>query len=443
VTGMGIVCPLGVGVGRVWDRLVEEGATSAVRKLTPEDLNERDLTAGTRLLAKLPSQVVARVPMDEMSDCPWAGGASLGQRHVSPFISFALVAAAEALADANFKEGSLDREATGVGIGVGMSGTAELSEAGVLLEAGEVRRLSPFMIPRLLPNMAAGAVSLEYGFLGPLLCPSTACASGASAIGDAFRVIKSGHASVMVSGGAEACVGGASFAGFSRLRALSTNFNSTPTLASRPFDSFRDGFVLGEGAGVLVLEELDHAIKRGARIYAEVCGYGCSGDAYHFTQPPPDGAGAELAMRKALKEAGALDCLHEVSYINAHATSTPLGDTAEQHAIAKVFGKLATSVLSEDKERGLLAVSSTKGATGHLLGAAGGVEAIFTVLALKKCIVPPTLNLHDVHPPILGNIVGITAKHRNRGGFAISNSFGFGGVNVSLVFKEFAQEMLT
>ncbi|EFN53239.1 hypothetical protein CHLNCDRAFT_59740 [Chlorella variabilis] len=313
-----------------------------------------------------------------------------------------------------------------------MSCTADMADAGVLVAEGKLRRLSPFFVPKTLVNMAAGAVSIAHGLQGPNHAVATACATGAHAIGDAFSMIRRGDADVMLAGGTESCVDAIALAGFGRLKALSTRYNGDPAAASRPFDRHRDGFVMGEGAGVVVLEELQHALDRGAAIYGEVRGYGLSGDAHHITQPPPDGIGAQLAMRGALRQAGLRP--RDICYINAHATSTPQGDDIEQRAIAAVFGEAATSA-SPPGGGPPLAVSSTKGATGHLLGAAGAVEAIFSLLALRHGVAPATANLADPDPPLLANLVAGQPCALAPGPRAVlSNSFGFGGTNAALVF---------
>lgn len=297
-------------------------------------------------------------------------------------------------------------------------------EASQLICEKRLRRLSPFFIPRILINMASGHVSMKYGFQGPNHAAVTACATGAHSIGDAARMIQFGDSNVMVAGGTESSIDALSIAGFCRSRALTTKHNSMPLEASRPFDCDRDGFVIGEGSGVLVLEELEHAKERGAKIYAEIRGYGMSGDAYHITQPHNDGRGAVLAMTRALKQSG----LHpnQVDYINAHATSTPLGDAVEAIAINTVFSEHATS--------GALAFSSTKGAIGHLLGAAGAVEAIFAILAVHHGIAPLTLNLNKPDPLFKDNFMPLTASKEMPVRAALSNSFGFGGTNASLLF---------
>lgn len=317
-----------------------------------------------------------------------------------------------------------DKEKTGVSIGGGIGSISDILDASQMICEKRLRRLSPFFIPRILINMAAGHVSMKYGFQGPNHAAVTACATGANSIGDAARMIQFGDADVMVAGGTEASIDALSIAGFCRLRALTTKYNSSPHEASRPFDCDRDGFVIGEGSGVLVLEELEHAKKREAKIYAELRGYGMSGDAYHITQPHGDGRGAILAMTRALQQSG----LHpdQMDYINAHATSTPLGDMVEATAIKSVFSNRAAC--------GDLALSSTKGAVGHLLGAAGAVEAIFAVLAIHYGIAPLTLNLTKPDPIFSDGFMPLTASKEIPIKAALSNSFGFGGTNASLLF---------
>jgi 3-oxoacyl-[acyl-carrier-protein] synthase II len=422
VTGIGLVTPLGTGVERVWERLIK--GDTAIRALTEEDLPPDHRSA----FSSLPSKVIGCVDRDQLSNAPWYP-ADRDLRREAPFVTFATAAAAEALLDAQWApKTEQDRQQTGVAIGAGMSCTTDMAEAGALLKDGKLRRLSPFFVPRTLVNMAAGAVSMQFGLQGPNHAVSTACASGAHGIGDAFRMVQRGDATVMVAGGTEACVDAVALGGFSRLKALSIKYNDDPAKASRPFDKERDGFVLGEGAGILVLEELEHARARNARIYAEIRGYGMSSDAFHITQPPPDGAGAALAMRRALAGAGVAPS--EIAYINAHATSTPIGDDVEQNAIASVF-------LSEGNNY-CPVVSSTKGAVGHLLGAAGAVEAAFTVLASYHRLAPPNCNLEVPDPALLpGLVVGkeaVELKDEERRPAVLSNSFGFGGTNASLVF---------
>lgn len=300
----------------------------------------------------------------------------------------------------------------------------DTAEAGALIASGQLRRVSPFFVPRILVNMAAGAVGIRHSLRGPNHAPSTACATGVHAVGDAFRMVQRGDADVMLAGASEASIDAIGVGGFSRLKALATAFNDDPARASRPFDAARDGFVMGEGAAVLVLEELSHARARGARAHAEVRGYGLSGDGHHITAPAPDGAGAALAMARALRGSGVPAAA--VRYVNAHATSTPVGDEIEQAAIAGVFGEGPAA---------RVAVSSTKGATGHLLGAAGAVEAAFTVLALRDRVAPPTANLERPEPALLPGLVAGAAAPLGGGPIgALCNAFGFGGTNASLLF---------
>jgi 3-oxoacyl-[acyl-carrier-protein] synthase II len=345
------------------------------------------------------------------------------QRKVDDFIIYAVAAADEALADAGWApEAEEDRCATGVLIGSGIGGIEGIVEAGITLKERGPRRISPFFIPGRLINLASGHVSIKHGLKGPNHAVVTACSTGSHAIGDAARLIALGDADVMVAGGTESPVSRISLAGFAACRALSTNFNDRPQAASRPYDRDRDGFVMGEGAGIVVLEELEHATARGARIYAEVIGYGMSGDAFHITAPAPDGDGAYRCMKAALKRADVEPA--DIDYVNAHGTSTPLGDELELGAVERVMGNAA----------GDLTMSSTKSAIGHLLGAAGAVEAIFCTLAIRDNVAPPTLNLENpsVDTPI--DLVPLKAKEK-RVDVALSNSFGFGGTNASLVFR--------
>ncbi|XWS75823.1 hypothetical protein CRYUN_Cryun01aG0125200 [Craigia yunnanensis] len=375
VTGLGMVTPLGCGVETTWKRLIE--GKCGIRAVTPEDLKMNAFDKETQMLTfdQLTSKVAAIVPCGtnpgEFNEELWLN--SKEHRSVARFISYALCASDEALKDAKWVPIEQEqKERTGVSIGGGTGSISDILDAAQMICEKRLRRLSPFFIPRILINMASGHVSMKYGFQGPNHAAVTACATGAHSIGDAMRMVQFGDADVMVAGGTESSIDALSMAGFCRARALTTKYNSYPVEASRPFDCGRDGFVIGEGSGVLVLEELEHAKSRGANIYAEIRGYGMSGDAYHITQPHTDGRGAILAMARALKQSG----LHpnQVDYVNAHATSTPLGDAIEANAIKSIFADHATS--------GALAFSSTKGAVGHLLGAAGAVEAIFTVLAV-------------------------------------------------------------
>ncbi|KAF0935362.1 hypothetical protein E2562_032053 [Oryza meyeriana var. granulata] len=424
VTGLGAVTPLGRGVGPTWDRLVAGGC--AVRALAAEDLRLPPGDAAGRTLEQLPSRVAAAVPRGkgdaEFDEEAW----TKDNKSISGFIAYALCAADEALRDANWLPSEDEKkERTGVSIGGGIGSISDILDASQMILENRLRRLSPYFIPKILINMASGHVSMRYGFQGPNHAAVTACATGAHSIGDATRMIQFGDADVMVAGGTESSIDALSIAGFSRLRALSTKYNSLPQAASRPFDCGRDGFVIGEGCGVMVLEALDHAKERGAKIYAEVRGYGMSGDAHHITQPQNDGRGATLAMKRALDQSGLQ--ADQIDYLNAHATSTPLGDAVEANAVKSVFGDHATS--------GGLALSSTKGAIGHLLGAAGSVEAIFTVLAIHHGIAPPTLNLEKPDPLFEGTFMPLSAPKKMPIRAVISNSFGFGGTNTSLLFS--------
>ncbi|KAL3820003.1 hypothetical protein ACJIZ3_005908 [Penstemon smallii] len=428
VTGLGMVTPLGCGVESTWKRLIE--GECGIRTITPEDLKMNGFDRETQLhtFDQLTSKVAATVPSGanpgEFNEDLWLN--SKDHRSIARFIGYALCAADEALRDANWMPTKQDeKERTGVSIGAGMGSISDILDASRMIYEKNLRRLSPFFIPRILINMASGHVSMKYGFQGPNHAAVTACATGAHSIGDAARMIQFGDdVDVMVAGGTEANVDALSIAGFCRSRALTTKYNATPEKASRPFDCGRDGFVIGEGSGIMVLEELEHAKKRGAKIYAEVRGYGMSGDAYHITQPHGDGRGAILAMTSALRQSG----LHpnQVDYINAHATSTPLGDAVEAKAIRSFFGSHAAS--------GALALSSTKGATGHLLGAAGAVEALFTTLAMHHGVAPLTLNLDKPDPIFNGGFMPLTASKNMTINAALSNSFGFGGTNCCLLF---------
>ncbi|XP_047152246.1 3-oxoacyl-[acyl-carrier-protein] synthase, mitochondrial isoform X1 [Vigna umbellata] len=427
VTGLGMVTPLGCGVGTTWNRLID--GECGVRALSLEDLKMSSFDKETQLSAfdHLTSKVAALVPTGtnpgEFNDQIWLN--SKDHRSIARFIAYALCAADEALKDSNWcPTEQEDKERTGVSIGGGIGSVSDVLDSAQLICEKRLRRLSPFFIPRILINMASGHVSMKYGFQGPNHAAVTACATGSHSIGDAMRMIQFGDADVMLAGGTESSIDALSIAGFCRSRALSTKYNSSPLEASRPFDCGRDGFVIGEGSGVLVLEEFEHAKNRGANVYAEIRGYGMSGDAYHITQPPSDGRGAIMAMTHALRQSG----LHpsDVDYINAHATSTPLGDTIEGHAIKTMFSDRTSS--------SALAFSSTKGAIGHLLGAAGAVEAIFAVLAIRHGIAPLTLNLTKPDPVFDDGFMPLSASKEMPIRVAMSNSFGFGGTNASLLF---------
>ncbi len=415
VTGMGIACPLGVGVEPVWKRLVAgESGIGAIQAFDTQDLP-----------AKIAGQVPAGTRADGRLDlAEWIPTKDL--KKMDRFIHLALVAAQEAVENSGWQpESEDDRCATGVMIGSGIGGLGTIYDASVLVHEGRARRLSPFFIPSALINLASGHVSIKYGFKGPNHSAVTACATGVHAIGDAARLIALGDADVMVAGGAEAAVNVLGIAGFCASRALSTNFNDRPRAASRPWDKERDGFVMGEGAGVVVVEELEHAKRRGATIYAELAGYGMSGDAHHITAPAEGHEGAFRAMRAAFRNGGLQPA--DVQYINAHGTSTPLGDDLELEAVERLFGDAAKGV----------AMSSTKSAIGHLLGAAGAVEAIFSILAIRDGVAPPTLNLDEPSRESPIDRVAHDAQER-RIDVALSNSFGFGGTNASILFRRAA-----
>jgi 3-oxoacyl-[acyl-carrier-protein] synthase II len=412
VTGMGIACPLGVGVEHVWRRLINsESGISAIQSFDTKDL---------------PCKVAGQVPPGTRAD----GGLDIGefvpakdQKKMDRFIHLAMAAGTEAVEDSGWApESEEDRNATGVMVGSGIGGLQTIFEASLQIAAGKARRLSPFFIPSALINLGSGHLSIKYGFKGPNHAVVTACATGVHAIGDAARLIMWGDADVMVAGGAEAAVCELGIAGFCASRALSTGFNDRPAEASRPWDKDRDGFVMGEGAGVVVLEELEHARKRGAKIYAEVAGYGMSGDAYHITAPAEGHDGAFRSMQAAMKNGHVTPS--DIQYVNAHGTSTPLGDDLELEAVERLFGDAACS----------LALSSTKSATGHLLGAAGAVEAIFSILAIRDGVAPPTLNLDAPSKESVIDRVAKTAQQRKIN-VALSNSFGFGGTNASVIFR--------
>jgi 3-oxoacyl-[acyl-carrier-protein] synthase II len=412
VTGMGMVTPLGCGVEPTWRRLL--AGESGARRVEKFDVSD------------LPSKIACQIPRGDGSNGTYNPDQWMtpkDQRKVDEFITYAMCAARQALDDAGWhpKERE-DQVATGVLIGSGIGGIEGIAETAITLKEKGPRRVSPFFIPSCIINLASGHVSIEFGLKGPNHAVVTACSTGAHAIGDAGRLIALGDADVMVAGGTESPVNRLSLAGFAACRALSTAFNDTPEKASRPYDRDRDGFVMGEGAGVVVLEEYEHAARRGAKIHAELIGYGLSGDAYHITAPAEDGDGAFRCMSAAIKRAGISPA--EIDYINAHGTSTPLGDEIELAAVQRVVGNAA----------GRIAMSSTKSSIGHLLGAAGAVEAIFSVLAIRDQVAPPTINLDNpsVESPI--DLVPHQAKKRNID-VVLSNSFGFGGTNASLVLR--------
>ncbi len=412
VTGMGIACPLGLGVARVWKRML--ASESGIGSIQSFDT--------TNLTAKIAGQVPVGTKADGGLDLnEWI--APKDQKKMDRFIQLALVAAGEAVADSGWEpQDEPSRCRTGVMIGSGIGGLPTIYEASLLISQGKQRRISPFFIPSALINLASGHVSIRYGFKGPNHSVVTACASGVHAIGDAARLIALNDADVMVAGGAEAAVSEIGMAGFCAARALSTDFNDQPTRGSRPWDADRDGFVMGEGAGVLILEELEHAKARGANIYAEVVGYGMSGDAYHITAPAEHHEGAFRAMQAALGDARLTPA--DIQYVNAHGTSTPLGDDLELEAVERLFGDAAQG----------LAMSSTKSAVGHLLGAAGAVEAVFSILAIRDRVAPPTLNLEKPSRESVIDRVALHAQERPID-VALSNSFGFGGTNASVIFS--------
>jgi 3-oxoacyl-[acyl-carrier-protein] synthase II len=411
VTGLGMVTPLASGVEPTWRRLLA-GESAAARV---ESFDVSDLAC----------QVAAQVPRGAAPDAfnPDEWMEPKEQRKVDDFIVYALAAAGQALRDADWAPKSYeDQVDTGVLIGSGIGGLGGIYEASVTLHEKGPRRISPFFIPGRLINLAGGQVSIVHGLKGPNHAVVTACSTGAHAIGDAGRLIALGDAKVMVAGGAESAVNRIALAGFAACRALSTGFNDRPKQASRPYDRDRDGFVMGEGAGCVVLEDYEHAKARGARIYAELAGYGLSGDAYHITSPSPDGDGAFRAMSAALKRAGLTPA--EIDYVNAHGTSTPVGDEIELRAVERLLGNAAATTT----------MSSTKSSIGHLLGAAGAVEAIFSVLAIRDQIAPPTLNLDNPSVETAVDLAPHVARKRKID-VALSNSFGFGGTNASVIFK--------
>ena len=412
VTGLGLVTPLGSGVEESWKRLVAgESGLGAIQKFDVSDL---------------PAKVAGTVPRGETSQGlfnadDWVPPKD--QRKMDEFIVYGIAAGEMAIADSGWApQTDEQRERTGVMIGSGIGGLQAIYEGSITLKEKGPRRISPFFIPSALINLVSGHVSIKHGFKGPNHSAVTACSTGVHAIGDAARLIALDDADVMIAGSAEAAVSRLGIAGFAAARALSTSFNDTPTRASRPWDKDRDGFVMGEGAGIVVLEELEHAKRRGARIYAEVTGYGLSGDAHHITAPPEDGNGGFRSMRNALRRAGLN--VEDIDYINAHGTSTPLGDEIELGAVKRLFGAHAYQ----------LSMSSTKSAIGHLLGAAGSVEAIFCILAMRDQVAPPTLNLENPSPGCDIDLVPHQAKQR-RIRHVLSNSFGFGGTNASVVLS--------
>ncbi|WP_110670575.1 beta-ketoacyl-ACP synthase II [Salinicola halophilus] len=414
VTGMGILSPLGCNLETVWQRLLS--GASGLRQLPAETVE--GLAVGVGGPVPTIEEDSAGFDLDGTID-------PKERRKMDRFIQMAVVAAEQALTQADwFPESDADKERTATVIGSGIGGFPAIADAVRTVDSRGPRRLSPFTIPSFLANLACGHVSIRHGLKGPLGAPVTACAAGLQAIGDAARMIHAGEADVAVCGGSEACIDRVSLGGFAAAKALSSHYNDTPEAASRPFDQGRDGFVMGEGAGLLVIETLEHALARGAKPIAEIVGYGTSSDAYHLTAGPEDGEGAARAMQVALRQANLAPT--DIGHLNAHATSTPVGDRGELAAVRRVFGDHRP------------AISATKAATGHLLGAAGGVESIFTLLALRDQIAPVTRNLDDPDPMaadmdiVRGESREMSMEH------AICNGFGFGGVNASIIFKRYA-----
>jgi len=411
VTGMGIVSPLGVGLDHNWSSLL--AGQNGFGKIDSFEVDD------------LPCQIAGMIPRGDgtngtFNPDPWVEPKD--QRKIDPFILYGIVAAQIAVEDSGWVAETEEQKCrTGIVIGSGIGGLQTIYETGKLMDERGPRRISPFFIPSSLINLISGQVSIKYGFKGPNHSVVTACSTGSHAIGDAARLIKYGDADVMVAGGAEAAICRLGMGGFAAARALSTGYNDTPEKASRPWDKGRDGFVMGEGSGIVVLESYEHAKARGAKIYAEIKGYGLSGDAHHITAPAEDGDGGFRAMQAALKDSGLKQ--DDIDYVNAHGTSTPLGDLIEAGAVKRLFGDAMAN----------MSMSSTKSATGHLLGAAGAIEAIYSIMATKTNMVPPTLNLDDPADEVAGlDLVPHKSKEREVRN-AMSNSFGFGGTNASLV----------
>jgi 3-oxoacyl-[acyl-carrier-protein] synthase II len=412
VTGIGLVTPLAENTELTWNKLIQ--GKSGIKTITKFDTTDIPCkVAGEIIIGTGPGQFDAEKYVS-----------SKDIRKMDEFIVFGMAASIQAVEDSGWKPtDEYDLEMTGVLLGSGIGGLTTIEENSIMVHENGPRRLSPFFIPASLINLLSGHLSIKYGFMGPNQAVVTACSTGAHAIGDAARIIQAGDADVMIAGGAEAAVCRIGMAGFASARALSTNFNDTPEKASRPWDKNRDGFVMGEGAGSLVLEEYEHAKKRGAKIYAELVGYGSTGDAYHITAPHSEGRGGFRSMKMALNKSGLN--LSEIGYVNAHGTSTPLGDEIELGAVTRLFGIEAKN----------LSMSSTKSSIGHLLGAAGSVEAIFSILAINNGILPPTLNLDNPPENCEIDLVPKVAKEKKCTA-AMSNSFGFGGTNATLIFKK-------
>lgn len=413
VTGIGAVTPLACGAEATWQKLqASQSGAAAIQGFETGDL-------ATKIACQVP---LGSSTEDKFTADEWVDSKEI--RRNDPFIVFGIAAAKQAISDSGWTADTAEQQnRTGVLIGSGIGGLGAINDNALILDKKGPRRISPFFIPSALINLASGQISIEYGFKGPNHSVVTACATGSHAIGDAARLIMCDDADVMIAGGCEAAINRLGIAGFNACKALSTNFNDSPQQASRPYDKDRDGFVMGEGAGVLVLEEYEHAKKRGAKIYAEIIGYGLSGDAYHVTSPAPEGEGGYRAMQAAIKKAGISPS--DIDYVNAHGTSTPMGDELELKAVERLFGDACTN----------LTMSSTKSAIGHLLGASGAVEAIFSILAIRDNIVPPTLNLDNPSVETKIDLVPHKAKSMDVN-VVLSNSFGFGGTNASLIFKE-------
>jgi len=414
VTGLGLVTPLASGLEKSWERLIAgESGAGPITRFDPVGLS---------------AQVACEVPLGDGSNGTFNADDWMepkNRKRVDDFILYGMAAADMAMADSGYVAETIEQKwRSGALIGAGIGGLPGIEKESINMNERGVRKVSPHFIPRCLINLVAGNVSIRHGLMGPNHAVVTACASGTHAIGDAARMIALDDADVMVAGGAEAAICGVGVAGFNQARALSTHFNDTPERASRPYDKDRDGFVIGEGAGMLILEEYEHAKTRGANIYGEVIGYGLSGDAHHVTAPSPDGSGGYRAMEAAFKRAQ-IDP-SEIGYVNAHGTSTPLGDEIEFNAVKRMFGNAA----------GKIAMSSTKSAIGHLLGAAGAVEAVFSILAMQRGEIPPTLNLDNPSDGINGiNLVPHEAQQKSGINAVLSNSFGFGGTNASIIIK--------
>jgi len=413
VTGIGLITPLGADVSTTWDSLISgKSGISRINYFDPEDY-----------ACKVAGQIPLKSEENPIGFDSEHYVSLKDQKRMDPFIIYAMAAAAQAIEDSGWEPKTQeDFEMTGVIIGSGIGGLKTIEETSWVLREQGPRRVSPFFIPASLINLASGQVSIKYGYQGPNHSVVTACATGAHAIGDAARIIAAGDADVMITGGAEASICRVGVAGFAAARALSTEYNDEPTRASRPWDRDRDGFVMGEGSGVLVVEEYEHAKKRGAKIYGEVVGYGLTGDGYHMTAVHPEGRGGYRAMQMAMRKSGL--SIDDIGYVNAHGTSTPMGDVIELLAVQRMFENNLPN----------LSMSSTKSSIGHLLGAAGSVEAIFSLLAMNKGILPPTLNLDNVVEECKMDLIPFKAKEKKVTA-VMSNSFGFGGTNASLVFK--------